>query len=99
MKRLTPADFLWSVKLGAQMRILQYDVPLKFEWSILQDGMRINKERIISCEKGQCILYYPKTETEPVFWTLPESELENQIKQGSLILNGIPSNWRQLKTG
>jgi len=99
MKRLTTSDFLWSCKLGAQLRVLSYDVPLKFEWTVYEHGYKKEKNTIVNCAKGQCVLYYPKKIDEPVFWTLSEMQLIEQIDNGSLILNGIPSNWHSLKTG
>lgn len=96
MRRLTDRDFLWSVKLGAQLRVLTYEQPFEYIYQNEESpGMRFRK--IIDCGKDQCILCKPDVCGKGVFWVIKIEELENQIRSGKLILNNIPINWNELK--
>lgn len=96
MRRLTENDFLWSVKLGAQLRVLSYEQQFEYIYQTEEEpGKRFRK--VINCSKGYCVLCKPDTCGKGVFWVIKIDELESQIISGKLILNNIPMNWSELK--
>lgn len=91
-------DFLWSIRLGAQLRVLSYGEPYRYYYGPYNEFEQTSAYvRTIPCGPGQCVLCNPDTNGRSQFWTLPTTELEKQIQDGKLILNGIPKNWERLK--
>lgn len=97
MRRLTPNDFLWSVKLGSQLRVLSYEEPFEYVWSVMSEPGNKRYRKVISCQKGKCVLCKPDVDGKALFWVLDISELENQINSQNLLLNKIPADWYDLK--
>jgi len=98
MRRLTENDFLWSVKLGAQLRVLSYEQDYEYIYAVSSEPGYNRYRKLILCGAGQCVLCLPDVDGKAQFWTIPIKSLEDQISSGNLILNSIPQNWYQLKT-
>jgi hypothetical protein len=97
MRRLSTDDFVWSIRLGSQLRVLSYEQDYLYEFAYMQNGMRILNRRVITCGKGQCVLCRPEIGQESSFWVIDIADLEKQVSVGKLVLNGIPANWHRLK--
>ena len=90
MRKLSEEDFLWSVKLRSQLRVLSYETPFEYRYAVTSEpGYRIHR-RIIDCKKDYCLLCKPDVDGKGVFWQIKISDLEQQIVDGNLILNSIP---------
>lgn len=98
MRRLTPNDFLWSIRLGSQLRILSYENDFEYIFAKLDEPGYKTYRKIIPCKAGHCILCKPDIGGKAVFWEVEISQIEEQIKSGALILNSIPQNWYDLKS-
>jgi hypothetical protein len=91
MRKLSESDFLWSVKMRSQLRVLSYEAPFEYRYAVTEEpGYRIYR-RIIDCQPGHCILCKPDVDGKGVFWQVKIMDLEQQITNGNLILNSIPA--------
>lgn len=90
-------DFLWSIKLGASLRIMSVDKPYTYEYAIYTSTYRQLYTKIIPCAPGQLVLCNPDINGNSKFWTMEKTIVQNQIDTGKLIYNNIPTNWSQLK--
>lgn len=97
MRRLSENDFLWSIRLGAQLRVLSYEAPFEYKYAISEERDYRIYRKIIDCQKGYCLLCKPDVDGKGIFWQIKITDLENQIQNGNLILNSIPYKWHELK--
>lgn len=93
----TDKDFLWSVVLGKSLRVYSLHQPYLYKWVIWKNDYRMEYELLYDCNHGQCVIGIPDVEGKSQFWTREISVIEQQMRDGGLILNGIPLNWQQLK--
>jgi len=90
-------DYLWSIRLGACLRIMSVDKPYNYNYAITDTLRRLEYNKIIPCAPGQLVLCNPDVNGNSKFWTMDKKIVQDQINQGKLIFNTIPSNWSRLK--
>ena len=116
-------DFLWSIRLGASLRVYSIGEPYTYTyhlWSkcgqyltasgkrntapcpascgcFLNDPVRYTFSVVYQCAAHECVIGNPDINGGSKFWVLPIAEVQQQINQGKLLLNNIPTNWSQLK--